>query len=344
MKAYKKYLTKLFAWVLCFTMGITLFQLFPVKVQAEVTNDGFYYSIQDDGTAVVTGIKTEQEELSIPSKIGRLDVTAIGAFAFSGDTVLKKVTIPNGIISIGGSAFKGCTNLSAISIPESVESIGYSAFENCSSLTTIRLPDKLTQMESSIFAGCSNLQNISIPNNVTSIEYEAFQNCSKLESIIIPENVTTIGTNAFSGCALLTTVHIPKNVTSINYGAFSFCTQLKNFTVDVNNTGYTAVDGILFSKDLRSLVSFPAGHSGTYAIPEGTRYLNSKSFDGAPINAVSIPDSLRSFPTSVFSYCDNLTNISVNDNNDFIYSEDGVLYDAARTTIYIYPSGKPGTL
>ena len=160
MKVYKKYLTKLFSWILCFTMGITLFQLFPVKVQAEVTNDGFYYSIQDDGTAVITGIKTEQEEVNIPSKIGRLDVTGIGGYAFFENSVLKKITIPEGIVSIGGGAFKNCTNLSTISIPESVESIGYSAFENCSSLTQISIPAGVTSIGNRAFNGCDRITSI----------------------------------------------------------------------------------------------------------------------------------------------------------------------------------------
>ena len=60
------------------------------------------------------------------------DVTAIGDYAFYGNTGLVSVTISEGVTSIGGSAFYGCTGLTSVTIPEGVTSIGTEAFYNCS--------------------------------------------------------------------------------------------------------------------------------------------------------------------------------------------------------------------
>lgn len=62
---------------------------------------------------------------------------ALGAYAFSGNTHVTMVTLPNTITSIGNAAFNNCSNLSSIVIPSLVSSIGQESFRNCTSLTYI---------------------------------------------------------------------------------------------------------------------------------------------------------------------------------------------------------------
>ena len=126
--------------------------------------------------------------------------------AFSGDTCLISVVIPNGVTSIGRSAFEGCSNLQSITIPNSVTSIGGSAFTNCSKLSSVIIPNSVQGVGSMAFSGCSSLTYVALPNSITKIKHYTFSNCSNLESITIPNSVTSIETEAFWNCSDLTYV------------------------------------------------------------------------------------------------------------------------------------------
>ena len=63
-------------------------------------------------------------------------VTEIGTDAFSFNSDLTSVTIPNTVKSIGTYAFQYCFGLTSINIPNSVTSLERSSFNSCKSLTT----------------------------------------------------------------------------------------------------------------------------------------------------------------------------------------------------------------
>lgn len=70
-------------------------------------------------------------------------VKAIGAYAFYGDTHLKKVKLPSKLKAIGLSSFS-CfvgTKLKSVTVPDSVKRIGDYAFYGCSKLT-VSVPSK----------------------------------------------------------------------------------------------------------------------------------------------------------------------------------------------------------
>lgn len=80
--------------------------------------------------------------------------------AFSRNTKIKTITLPDSIKSIGWSAFFGCTALESINFPASLESVGMDAFGLNENLKEIIIPDSLTSVEFSDpdpFYGCSSL-------------------------------------------------------------------------------------------------------------------------------------------------------------------------------------------
>ena len=74
-------------------------------------------------------------ELDLPSTVEYENTTytvvAIGKGAFAHDNI-KKIELPNTLISIGDSAFCSCSKLHTITIPKNVTFIGNKAFEDCS--------------------------------------------------------------------------------------------------------------------------------------------------------------------------------------------------------------------
>lgn len=180
---------------------------------------------QDDDTLMITNYKGASTEITIPDKIGKSVVTAIGEHALSptGQRKTKpevlrnitKITLPDTIKFIGKSAFRGCENLTEINIPDSVEEIRDSAFFNCKSLKSLTLPDSVKKIESSAFTGCEKLVKIKLPNGITEIASNIFSACRSLETIEIPDSVKKIDLFPFKFCDNLKTVIIPPSVLTI---------------------------------------------------------------------------------------------------------------------------------
>ena len=64
-------------------------------------------------------------------------LTAIGAYAFSGNTKLEELHLPASLENIGTSAFQGCTSLRKIWLPANLAAIGKQAFDGCSKITHV---------------------------------------------------------------------------------------------------------------------------------------------------------------------------------------------------------------
>lgn len=105
----------------------------------------------------------------------------------------------------------------------------------------------------------------------------------------------------------------------------------------------TSSDGVIFSKDGKVLVSYPADKTGDYQIPEGTESVNAGAFaNAAGLTSVSIPRTLSHIGEGAFSRCEKLEAISVNRNNAYYSSVDGTLYSKDKTDLVALPNKKAG--
>ena len=155
------------------------------------------------------------------------------------------------------------------------------------------------------------VESIVIPSGVTSIGEEAFCNCSSLESITLPDSVTSIGGWAFRDCSSLKSITLPSGVTSFVKSEFSGCSSLKSIDVSGDNAYYTSVDGILFNKDLTTIVSFPQGYElKEYTIPSGVTSIGEKAFCNCSyLESITLPDSVTSIGWWAFLDCSSLESI-----------------------------------
>jgi len=133
----------------------------------------------------------------------------------------------------------------------------------------------------------------------------------------------------------LTSITIPYSVTSIEDGAFIGCNNLTSINVDNSNSSYASIDGVLFDKNIRTLIKYPqAKNFRTYVIPStvtsigdeafyGCRNLNNVTmpssltsigegaFSFSSLTSVNIPSSVKSIGDGAFQFCENLSSITI---------------------------------
>ena len=130
------------------------------------------------------------------------------------------------------------------------------------------------------FRDCTGLIEIKLPETLTMIDHATFTGCTGLTSIILPESLVSIGASAFQGCTGLTSISLPKCTNSIIYSAFKGCTSLTDIKVDENNLAFYAFEGILFDKNMTTLLLCPEGKKGECVIPKGVIKIRSGAFFG----------------------------------------------------------------
>lgn len=143
------------------------------------------------------------------------EVTYIVDAAFSGNTTLKSIVLPESITDIG---------LNTENLPDREQ--GGAVFQNCTKLESIEIKGALKKLRHNTFNGCSSLKSITLPESLTTIEYNAFQRCTSLEEIVIPDAVTIIDKQVFSFCTSLTTATIGSSVMTIGNSCFNECDKL----------------------------------------------------------------------------------------------------------------------
>jgi hypothetical protein len=117
--------------------------------------------------------------------------------------------------------------------------------------------------------------------------------------------VTAIGDSAFSYCSGVTNLFIPASVTSIGFQAFVYCYDLAAIEVVGENPVFSSLDGVLFDAARRTLLRYPEGRTGTYAVPEGVEHIADKAFYYCLNNliAVALPASVVSIGNEAFGMC-----------------------------------------
>jgi hypothetical protein len=200
---------------------------------------------------------------------------------------------------------------------------------NAPSTNVPLIRDGTTRIEDEAFHG-RGLTSVTIPNSVTSIGNWAFSN-NQLTSITIPNSVTSIGNYAFSNNQF-TSVTIPNSVTNIGRGAFASCTNLTTINTDIGNTAYISIDGILYTKDKKILVAYPAGKKGTVTIPDSVISIGDGAFFDNKLTSVIIPDSVTSIGDYAFNK-NQLTSVTIPDSVTSI--GDSAFFDNKLTSVTI---------
>ena len=84
------------------------------------------------------------------------------------------------------------------------------------------------------------------------------------------------------------------------------------------NKSLKTVDGILYTKDGKTLILCPPQKTGRVEIAEGTETIHQSAFKNCRINGVKFPESMRRIESSAFCWCRNLKVVEMNDGLEYI--------------------------
>lgn len=297
-------------------------------------------------------------------------VTSINSFAFSYCDRLSSLTIPemcnfmseyalsgckelkNIYVEEGNQTFKSCDGiLFSLSedviykvpfakdvyqyeIPASVKKIEGRAFEG-TNITSLKLPEKLEQIGRYAFTKCGNILDVVIPNSVSILGDGAFENCKNLKTIVLSSAITKLESFTFNYCVNLRSLFVTKALQSISQHALNNCYSLQQIDVDVDNEYYCSYNGVLYSKDMKTLVYYPKGmQNDEYYIADGVETIfarafekcsklqkvvvpssmleiGSYAFEGSSVSTINLPNSIEKIGEYAFSSCKSLHSLSI---------------------------------
>ena len=239
---------------------------------------------------------------------------------------IKSLIIENGVTSINNYAFQHCKSLTYITIPNSVtKGLNYYACNEIISIDVESGNQNYSSIDGVLFNKSQTIlmkypsknprTEYSIPSSVTSVRNEAFKKSTNLISITIPNSVRNIG----------------------SYYPFSYCTSLISINVATDNPNYSSTDGVLFNKDKTSLIQYPGGKQGEYAIPNSVTSIGEGAFMGcAGLTSIEIPNSITSISSMVFDHCTSLSSVILPDGVTTI--EYQAFYSCTNLTSVTIPS------
>lgn len=231
---------------------------------------------------------------------------------------VEHVSLPNTLKKIGEFAFRGYTELKSITIPASVTEIAPTAFDmgECGGgkLDKIIVDNNNIQFKSidgilydhdvrTLICCPSGYDGeVNIPNTVEVIGEMAFFFCTKLKNVKLPENLKVIKEAAFIG-ANIHSINIPQSVHSIGLYALRGSDEghLEKITVDDNNTYYKSIDGILYNKEVKTLICCPSCYEGEVNVPNSVVAIEKAAFFSCcKLTNIKLPDYLKFIKDAAF--------------------------------------------
>mgnify|MGYP002761875233 CR=1 FL=1 len=251
-------------------------------------------------------------------------ITSIGNCAFTGSDISCDLNIPEGVTAIGKDAFRNC-NIGELTLPESLKTIGYGAFAFAGD-RAIRIPAGVTTIGENSLAGYPRSAiTVDPANRSFKVIGKGLYNASgtRLLAVVqgdgtftVPDAVSQVDSNTFWNCKY-TAIHlgakVPAQFVAYQVSPFNAAFSLKAITVSGSNPNYKAVDGVLFSKDGKKLISYPCQKADTsYTVPDGVETILEWALNGCDnLAELILPEGVKTVGEKAAIECLNLTSVTL---------------------------------
>ena len=199
-----------------------------------------------------------------------------------------------------------------------------------------------------LFSGCDSVTTLLSGENET-IDYKiengeatvvGVPNKSTVTKIVIPDEyegvpVTKIADFSATNLEYVTEFYIGKNVKEIGSWALSNNQHIAQYTVDEANEYFCSVDGVIYTKDMKTVVYFPPAKEGEYKVADTVETIRTKAFyKCTKVTKIVLPDTVKEIQEKAFFRCEAVTEINLPDTLTFI-GKDAFSYCYGLTEITI---------
>ena len=297
------------------------------------------FEIKDGVLEKYTG---HDEDIVVPN-----GVTEIGLFAFTNWLSAKSITYPEGITML--SLSRG-PNVKKISLPATLERISGVAPKMLAEIEVAEgnpnfkitdgvlyskdgktlimyppmkagdeftVPDGVEIICENAFSCAQSLKRVCFPFGIKKLGAYLFDNASGIESIVIPEGVDSVN---FGKMDSLKELYLPSTISKLE--CFGSCSiwefapmlpSLEKIEIDENNPNFKSIDNVIYSKDGKTLISYPPMNVGDeFTVPDGVEAISSGAFATAKfLKKVSLPNSVNSIDDKAFYGCKSLESVEM---------------------------------
>lgn len=221
-------------------------------------------------------------------------------------------TIRQGTKYIAPSAFQYINNAKFV-IPESVERIGSNAFGKTAP-NNITFPSKGIDLD--LCLGYSSWAT-TVQNHIFSTENLTVSN----NTLTIPEGTLSLAQESIQNATPFKTLYLPASVEMVSSYPYDVDSVIfEEYAIDPNNQHYTVVDGVLYTKDMKTLVSCPPGKA-VVTLPEGVVTIaNTAFYQNHALTKVTFSSTVRTIGRMAFASCWGLKEVELNKDLTFVWA------------------------
>lgn len=285
------------------------------------------YTLSEDETYYIVSriADATQETIEIPATYKGLPVKEIAGDAFSfvgSESATKELVVGENIETINKGAFASLQALEKITVPffgenldDETSTFGYlfgASMPQMNGLVTPKTLKEVTITKQEVisqraFDGIVSIETVTLKNAKT-INSSAFSSITSLKTVNLNEGLLAMEANSFSSLSNLTALTIPSTlekynnaisgtgITSLHFGASlkeyrnrNESAKLTSITVDEGNPNFASVEGIMYTKDMTTLLTYPARKDITsFKIPDSVTKVGLNAFMYAQITSVDL--------------------------------------------------------
>ena len=282
------------------------------------------------------------------------NITYIPDYAFADCYRLRSVVIPEGVTEIRQAAFSKCSSLVSITLPSTLTGIS-NAFSMCDNLYEIYNFSALNIQRGTtdygsigenarhIYTSASDTSGLAYKDGIyyycdgeicVLVKYDI-----EADAIVLPDLINGMTYSVMkyaldSGSA--TSIYISSGAIAFADLKFSLLPTLQYIDVAEDNPVYASHNGILYTKDMSTLIVCPRKHqSADIVIPDGVEIIGDHAFQNVRgVESITLPDSVTTISFRAFAYCVNLKYVHLGGGVEYISSEI-FYYDNLLTTVVL---------
>ena len=240
-----------------------------------------YVSISSDEVKIIES-PTARGDIVIPNTVtynGKTYKVTSMERTFNSNAKVTSVKLPDGIKKLTGTFWNASKLTSITNIPAHLEDAVTNPIFGTPFMNN--QPDGVVYFSDwAVYVKGKPSSTLTFKEGTYGISSRIVRNNISVTEVVLPQSLKVLGFEAFKKIGI-TKLEIPAGCTKIGINVASGCPYFTEYIVAESNPNYTAVDGVLYSKDMKTLENYPRGKPGeVFVCPSGVKDVEEAAFSG----------------------------------------------------------------